>query len=65
MTIKVKDISTAASKGKELNFEGHTGPILSISLDPKSEFLVNLVSIYSIYFTISYELIQMILAGLK
>ena len=39
MTIKVKDLG-AASKGKELVFEGHTAPILSVSLDPKSEFLV-------------------------
>ena len=40
MTIKVKDISSS-NKPKELVFTGHTAPILSVSLDPKSEFLVN------------------------
>jgi WD40 repeat protein len=40
MTIKVKDISSS-NKAKELVFTGHTAPILSVSLDPKSEFLVS------------------------
>ena len=39
MTIKVKDINSS-NKAKELVFTGHTAPILSVSLDPKSEFLV-------------------------
>ncbi len=40
MTIKVKDLG-AGRKLKELVFEGHTAPILSVSLDPKSEYLVS------------------------
>lgn len=39
MTLKVNDIA-GGSKGKELNIDGHSAPILSVSLDPKSEFLV-------------------------
>ena len=45
MTIKVKDLGSA-SRGKELVFEGHTAPILSVSLDPKSEFLVNRLQLF-------------------
>jgi WD40 repeat protein len=41
MTIKVKDIYSS-SKAKEIVLTGHTAPILSVSLDPKSEFLVSL-----------------------
>jgi hypothetical protein len=40
MTIKVKDINSS-SKAKEIVLTGHTAPILSVSLDPKSEFLVS------------------------
>jgi hypothetical protein len=39
MTLKVNDVA-GVSKGKELNIDGHSAPILSVSLDPKSEFLV-------------------------
>lgn len=40
MTIKVKDLAPS-SKNKEVVFTGHTAPILSVSLDPKSEFLAS------------------------
>ncbi|XP_046632303.1 WD repeat and HMG-box DNA-binding protein 1-like isoform X3 [Daphnia pulicaria] len=40
MTIKVKDIYSS-SKAKEIVLTGHTAPILSVSLDPKSEFLAS------------------------
>ena len=39
MTLKVNDLA-GPNKGKELNICGHSAPILSVSLDPKSEFLV-------------------------
>jgi len=39
MTLEVNDIA-GVSKGKEINIDGHSAPILSVSLDPKSEFLV-------------------------
>lgn len=38
MTIKVCD--TDRNKGRDLVLEGHKAPILGVSLDPKSEFLV-------------------------
>lgn len=44
MTIKVKDIK----QGKEVFFEGHKAPILSVTLDPKSEFLVSISDRFSV-----------------
>jgi len=37
MTIKV---CSTKGTGKDIVLEGHTAPILSLSMDPKSEFLV-------------------------
>ncbi len=65
MTIKVKDVGSG-SKAKELVFEGHTAPILSVSLDPKSEYLVCemkyvtfiLVHLYSSFLEIIFSFLK-------
>ncbi len=39
MSVRVKELQPA---GRDFSFEGHTAPILSVHLDPRSEFLVNM-----------------------
>jgi len=49
MRIQVTNINTSDS----IELEGHEAPILGLSLDPKEEFVVRIISVFNILLIIN------------